>query len=405
MLSFDDMKRLSDSSGTIGQQLKVDSDMVMQETFDSDIQSRQCYIYDYYHDDQPELEYGYDPTLSKTKFPVKLKFIIKTYKSMSSDDPEYHIMFEPNAWNNMTCKPDWFDQHYGMFFEFPTGLYVDIPDDRGIYHKWICTYIEVANQFVKCGVLKCNYRFLWIEDDGTHRYKRRMWGVNGSQSSYTSGVWRDYKMQTYDEQDKFILPWNSISANLEHDTRLVISMLRAKPWTYIVTKVDDTTPKGLINFTVKQDKFEPEHDYVQLDRNASDYGDMFADYYSSTVTPTSKVESTDFNHYRLEIESPNYLLRLGSAKVLTAKVYDATGTDVTSSFEGSECIWNHTMEDSSLYTKGLIKVDGDYPLKDGNKFKTKFSFTGDEKYLNDSILVKCQIENLTAEILLDITAL
>ena len=112
MLSFDDMKRLTSITGTVGQQLKVMSDEVMQATWDNDIQSRQCYIYDYYHDDQPEMEYGYNPALSKTKISVKLKFIIKSYKTMSKDEPEYHIQFEPDVWNSMSCKTDWFVKNF-----------------------------------------------------------------------------------------------------------------------------------------------------------------------------------------------------------------------------------------------------------------------------------------------------
>lgn len=187
MLSFDNMKKIYGNVGTVGQQLKVMSDEVMQETFDNDVQTRQCYIYDHYHDDQSDMEYGYNPALSKTKIPVKLKFIVKTYKSMSKDDPEYHIMFEPDVWNSMSCKPNWFVKNYQKFgVEFPIGLFVDIPDGRGIYHRWLVMYLEVANQFVKCGVLRCNYQFKWIENDGVYRHKRQMWGVNSSQNSYTS---------------------------------------------------------------------------------------------------------------------------------------------------------------------------------------------------------------------------
>ena len=124
MLSFDDMKRMSTSVGTVGQQLKQMSDDVMQQTWDNDIQSKKCYIYDYYHDDQfSEMNYGYDPSLSKTKIPVNLKFIVKAYKSAAKDDPEYHIMFEPDVWNSMSCKPDWFVRDYQRLgIDFPIGL-------------------------------------------------------------------------------------------------------------------------------------------------------------------------------------------------------------------------------------------------------------------------------------------
>ena len=81
MPSFEDMQNLYANVGTHGQQLKAMADDIMQQTWDNDIQSKQCYIYDYYRDDQfDEGLYGYNPALSKTKIPVKLKFIVKAYK-------------------------------------------------------------------------------------------------------------------------------------------------------------------------------------------------------------------------------------------------------------------------------------------------------------------------------------
>ena len=410
MLSFDDYKKMTNGVDTIGQQLKAMSDEVMQVTFDDCIDTKQCYIYDYYHDDQADMEYGYNPALSNTKIPVKLKFIVKTYKSMAKDDPEYHIMFEPDVWNSMSCKPDWFVRNYQRLgVEFPIGLFVDIPDDRGVYHRWMCMYFEYANQFPKIGVLRCNHRFQWVESDGVYRHKRQMWGINSSQNSYTSGVWRDYKSQTFDDQDKFYIPWNPITSGLRHDTRLCISMLQKEPWTYIVTKVNNTTPKGIITFTVKQDRYEPEHDYVQLDPNADDYGDMYPDLFESDVSTCTNdnFDCVDlkYSQYTLIIDAPNNKIKLGYSKVLTAKIYDAENNDVTEMFKGSECIWNFKLENMNLVRKKLIVIDEDYNLKDNNKFKCKFMFDGDEQYLQSNITATCQIEDMFADISLDVVTL
>lgn len=412
MLSFDDYKRMSNNIGTVGQQLKIMSDEVMQETFDNDIQTRQCYLYDYYHDDQPNMEYGYNPALSKTKIPVKLKFIVKTYKSMAKDDPEYHIMFEPNVWNSMSCKPDWFDKQYGrLAIEFPVGQYLDIPDDRGVYHRWIIMYAEVGNQFPKFGVLRCNHRFQWIETDGVYRHKRQMWGINSSQSSYTSGLYTDHKMTSFDEQDKFYLPYNQISAGLRHDMRLCISMLQKEPWTYRITKVNNTTPKGIITYTVKQDRYDQEHDYVQLDPNEPDYGDMYPDYYVSSVgaevNDNFDCNKAEYEKYILIIESANDKVKLGTAKVLTAKVYDGANNDVTDLYKKCDCNWNFGGVDENLITDKKFWLD---EYRDENedikyRFKCKFKFIGDEFSLNERINVTCELEDLSSNILLDIVAL
>lgn len=417
MLSFDDYKRKTQGIATLGQQIKQMSDEYMQEMWDSDLGVKQCYIYDYYHDDQPELEYGYNPALSKTKIPVKLKFIVKTYKSMAKDDPEYHIMFEPNVWNSMSCKPDWFVKNYERFgVEFPIGLSVDVPDDRGVYYRWLVVYVEKANQFPKFGVLRCNHKFQWIENDGVYRHKRQMWGVNSSQSSYTSGEYTDFRMTSYDNQDKFYLPWNQISAELRHDTRLFISMLQREPWVYKITKVDNTTPKGVITYTVKQDRYNQEHDYVQLDPHEPDYGDMYADYYKSDIKPDI---NDNFDHnkityekYTLVIESVNDKVKLGTSKVLYAKVYDGQNNDITELYKNDQYTWNlqgidFSEKENELITEQEFTVD---EYRDENdklkyRFKCKFKFIGNELYLEDRINVTCQVDDLSANILLDIIAL
>lgn len=188
MPTFSQMKQKYQNY-TLGQQLKANSDLVMQMTFDRDVATKQCYIYDYFHDDQKDDYYGYDPSLSKTKTPVKLKFIIKEYKSLNKDDPEAYIMFEPDVWNSQSCVPDYFMKDYGRHgIEYPIGNFVDVPDDRGIYHKWMCCYAEPSNQNPKFGIIRINHQFMWIEDDGNNRIKRKMWGVQRGANSYTSCV-------------------------------------------------------------------------------------------------------------------------------------------------------------------------------------------------------------------------
>ena len=290
MPSFEDMQRLTANVGTHGQQLKAMADDVMQQTFDNDIQTRLCYIYDYYHDDQFEEGLsGYNPALSKTKIPVKLKFIIKEYKSDAKDDPVDHIMFEPDFWNNLNLETDqrfqWFKQYSRLGVRFPLSCYVDIEDDRGVYHKWLICYDEPANQFPKFGVVRCNYLFTWIKDDGIHRYKRKMYGVERTQNSYTSGSWDGHIMTVLDEQGKFRLPWTPLSSEIKHDMRFFISMLQEEPYVYIATKIKNTSPKGIITVTVTQDRFDKNKDFVDNDPKSDTYGEMYADYYSSTITP------------------------------------------------------------------------------------------------------------------------
>ena len=191
MPSRDVARRYMGTAMTIGEQLKQMSDDVMQDTFYNDIQTRKCYLYDIYHDNRPNLCNdidGYDEDDCQKKA-VDCKFIVKTYKSVVKDDPEYHIQFIPEDWNSHSCVPDWWNAtnspiHYKeLGVRFPIGLYIDIPDDRGIYNRWLIVYDEVANQFPKFGVLRCNHCLQWITNRNDARIVREQWCVEKTQNS------------------------------------------------------------------------------------------------------------------------------------------------------------------------------------------------------------------------------
>jgi hypothetical protein len=405
MPSFEDMQKSYMNVGTHGQQLKAMADMVMQQAFDTDIGTKQCYIYDYYHDDQfDEGLYGYNPALSKTKVKVDLRFIVKAYKSAAKDDPEYHIMFKPDFWNNLDLKTDeklqWFNQYSDLGIRFPVGLYVDIPNDKGVYQKWLIFYDEDANQFPKFGVMKCNYLFTWIKDDGIHRYKRKMWGVERTQNSYTSGTWQGERMNVLDEQGKFWLPWNKISSEVKHDMRFFISMLQDEPYVYKASKIKNTAPKGVITVTIEQDRFNTDSDYVNLDT-----GEMYADYYSSTIIPEEVTPEIEATTDVLSIEAKTYSVRInGGSKVVYAKILDQDGNDVTNNYSGEDLIWSFKLKDSDEDITSLILEDSTYNEANKDKYKYKFKFLGDEIYLNKIITVTLKINELSANADLDIVS-
>ena len=149
---------------TIGQIYKEQSDFLMEQTFFNDIQSKVCYIYDYFHDDQPDKNVGmtYENT---TKTKIDAKFIVKSYQSMDKDQVEYYLQFKPSQQTEFVEGDDlyYFETDYIKRYgsEDFVGHFVDIPDDKGIYHKWLICRKEPANQFVKYLILPCSYQLKW----------------------------------------------------------------------------------------------------------------------------------------------------------------------------------------------------------------------------------------------------
>ena len=179
---------------TIGQIYKEQSDFLMEETWDSDPQSKVCYIYDYFHDDFFIDKYGIKRTLREgmtyentNKTRIDAKFIIKSYQSMDKDQVEYYLQFKPSQQMrfNEGDKLYYYETDYHLKYNssFPIGLYVDIPDSNGMYQKWLICRAEYANQFPKYLILPIDYELMWIEKTKTSRIKRRMWGCLRSQSS------------------------------------------------------------------------------------------------------------------------------------------------------------------------------------------------------------------------------
>lgn len=110
---------LRNQGNTQGEVRKHQSDIIMEATWDRDIQSRKCYIYDYYHDDQRDRNKGFTYGKNCPKTPVDAKFIITQYSTLSKDQVEYHIQFKPSH----RCELSYFEKSEKIFeMEYPIGL-------------------------------------------------------------------------------------------------------------------------------------------------------------------------------------------------------------------------------------------------------------------------------------------
>lgn len=191
MPSLQTARRISASNTnnakTIGQIHKENADWAMEYTWNNDYQSKLCFIYDYFHDDQPNLKDHMTYGRNTTKTRIDAKFIVKSHQSIDKDQVEYYLQFKPSQkidfvqGDELYYYQTEYHERYGS--EFPISMYVDIPDDRGVYRKWLICAYEPANQFPKYLVLPCNYQLMWVEKNKDKRYKRKMWGVLRNQNS------------------------------------------------------------------------------------------------------------------------------------------------------------------------------------------------------------------------------
>ena len=405
MPSLDTARRISASkyngAKTIGEIFKEESDWAIEETWENDIQSKVCYIYDYFHDDQPHLNSGMSYS-NTTKTKIDAKFIIKSYQSLDKDQVEYYVQFRPsqkvefNTGDSLYYFETDYRRKYGVL-DFPIGLYLDIPDDNKVYHKWIVCEKEIANQFVKYLVVPCDYYLTWIEREGTNKYKRGMWCATRNQSSYTSGSYRDRYFAHPDNQKKIWMPLNSITEKIwynddENKTmRLIVSAKTEKPLVWSITKIENHDPVGIQKLTLYQNFFNPRKDYIEHDENGYIVA-MYADYYDSDNESISPVETIESHSIYAQIVASTSTVKVGgSYKLLTLKVYDQDNNEITEQYSNSKVNWTCFVNGDNLTNK-MTWLDG----KEFNQKKIKFP---DERtYLGKVLTIKCSVGSLKTSI-------
>jgi hypothetical protein len=381
-MDFKTYKRmLAVHGGTSGQVKKTQSDIIIENSWWEDIQSRVCYIYDYYHDDEKGKYRNMNPTESASKIPIDTKFIITQYGTLAKGEVEYHIQFRPSQ----NCPLDYFEKEYEQKYssEFPVGLYIDIPDDKGVFNKWLICAKHIGNQFIKYSVLPCNYNLMWI-DNGI---KHQMSSIIRTSNSYTSGVWTDYIFTSTNDQNSIWLPSNKLTDNIRHDKRFVVSAPIEEPLVWSVTKVDRVNISGITKLTMVQDKFNQFKDYVNLETY-----EMYADYYDSKILPIDEVNITNDNDNivqntcNIKCSGTSPQLKVGGGyKTLTANILDSNNNDVTTDYN----IFNWIFKIDDIEINDLM-----YVLEQDAKNSIKVKFLGDETYIGKLINVNCKCESL-----------
>ena len=382
-------------SKTIGQIQKENSDFIMENTWDSDIQSKVGYIYDYMHDDQPNIKdhITYENTI-KTRIDVKL--IVKSYSSLDQDQPEFYCQFKPsqplefNLGDELYYFETEYRQKYGI--EFPIGFYVDLPDDKGVYRKWLICEKELGNQFPKYLILPIDYQFMWIEKDGQNIYKRKMWGVNRSQKSYTIGTYTDHVFTRPDNQQKAFLPLNSITESLWYtkddnkNMRMVVSAKTKHPIIWSLTKIENAKPLGIQVLTFYQNFWNEHTDYIEKDSNGNIIG-MWADYFSSQLSPTEPPTlSPNLSSITTNITTSTPTIKVGgSYKNLTINFYNKSNENITTEYSEADFKWSCSMDDE-IWTDKVIWRNG----AEFNQIKLKIP--NDTSIIGKILSIKCDIK-------------
>lgn len=394
----------TNNAKTLGQIYKEESDFLMEETWDNSITSKTCYIYDHFHDDFFTDEHEITRSLAEgmtyentNKTKIDAKFIIKSYQSMDKDQVEYYLMFRPsqpvrfNEGDDLYYYETDFRKRYSA--TFPIGLWVDLPDDRGVYHKWLICRNEPANQFPKYLILPANYELMWVEKNNEKRIKRRMWCVLRQQMSYTSGVYTDRVFGHTDNQNKLILPMNSITEKFWYtdddskNMRVIVSALMENPTVWKITKCESASPLGLQKLTLYTNFFNEHTDYVNFET-----GEMYANYFDSEIAPTDPSTPTPSSITARISASTSTIKVGGSYKNLTVNLFNDSNEDITTEYADATFTWTCSVDNEGWTDKVTWRAGTEYNQK-------KAKFPNDTSTIGKILSVKCEIvkDNLSIE--------
>ena len=230
--------RMAHRGRNTSEMLRMQSNMVIEQTWDRDPNYRQVFVV--------KVDSGLPEVTAEHEL-IDVKFNIKTYSNITSDEPSYWMQFRHGEEKRHP--------------EIDIGSYVYMCDEDGEWKWWMLVHLDERPMFRQWQVLETNYIFKWITNGKIYNAL----GIQRIQQSYNSGSWDGDRLTFVDDVTSAILPTNSDSLTIGYNKRFIISdEKRYPPLVYQVSKINDTQPHGLTTFKFTQETFDPTHDNAEL---------------------------------------------------------------------------------------------------------------------------------------------
>lgn len=248
---FDSYKnRMSIRGKTMSDMLRMQSNMVLEQTWTRDPNYKQVYVV--------KVDNGL-PEITVEHELIDVKFNIKTYQTITSDEAAYMLQFRHGE---EKIHP-----------EIDLGSYVYMEDEDHEWKWWLIVHLDERPFFRQYQILECNWTFGWIVNGNIYHCL----GVQRVQQSYNSGSWDGDRFTFVDNITSAWIPTNNDTLTIGYNQRFIISDPRRRPpLVWSTSKIEDTQPEGLTKLKFTQETFDPLHDNADL---------MLANYYDSQIEP------------------------------------------------------------------------------------------------------------------------
>ncbi len=189
-----------------------------------------------------------------------------------------------------------------------------------------------------------------------------------------SGVWVSGRshIEITEDNSKFILPLDRDTEKLYYNQRIVLdNNVLSEPRVWKLTKINRIDSNGIAMFTLAQDKFNPNADYLDED------GYWWADYFdASTGQPTSEgtPEPIDNVHGVIVCAGSQNIKVGGSYKKLTISYFDGE-----TPIDARQGTWHFFIGKEDAESLVTTKVEG-------NEIKVKF--IGESTYIGKELTIR-----------------
>ena len=248
--------RMAYRGKNMSEMLRMQSNMVVEQTWDRDPNYRQVYVI--------KVASGLPVITAKHEL-IDAKFNVKTYSDIKADEPSYWMQFRHGEEKRHP--------------EIDIGSYIYMEDEDGEWKWWMIQHLDERPSFRQYQILECNYTFKWVTNGKIYSCL----GIQRVQQSYNSGSWDGDRFTFVDNITSAIMPTNNDTITISYNHRFMITdSRRTTPLVWTVSKIEDSTPFGLTEFKFTQETFNPTLDNEEL---------LICNYYDSPIEP----EVSDLN--------------------------------------------------------------------------------------------------------------
>lgn len=203
--------RMAARGKNTGEILRLQSRMIVEHTWERDPNARKVYVV--------RVDSGL-PEVTVNHELIDVKFNIKTYSNITSDEPSYWMQFR-----------------HGEELKHPEiniGSYVYMEDEDHNWKWWLLVHRDERPMFIQWQILECNWILKWIHENRIYNCL----GVQRIQQSYNSGSWDADRTTAVDNVTSTIVPTNDDILTISYNNRFIISdERRYPPLVYQVSKI------------------------------------------------------------------------------------------------------------------------------------------------------------------------